>query len=529
MPAAAESKKRIKPFVAANRKPSMKGDDSQHEDIGKDLPRIKPKQILSVHPKPKGKKASPQKLAGSNGPRDNAESHNVDWSSFDALSKRNKTPWTVNSQSEKKSKQSHGEERVAGNRTSPKTTPHPQARVVTYVGPNLIFPKGDEFLPPPSAQPPAKEGSESDVEVLGDAEFPKATRSGGPIAYDDPLTLTDHDAAIDEGECLKEAMQLLAGATAAGSDDCSQQQSPTDDDLFADLAMDDDVSECFQEPYSPKTANALQKDHDIAPSHQPLAPSLPASQSSSILKEVSGNYSKQQLAQGIDLGESENEYPDSDLDTPFIELTTSDDLQPATPQTSSQRPPTPKLQWLPPKTFVPAKSPNVRNLPEVAHKVPFTVDGDPIPFMRPPFPKSVLDRSPIYGLINRTVLRTCFRIGEALNAASIASRACTDAVIELYARVIISCREGYKQYFQFADLFTDNPPYLSGVYAMLKDGGLWEQDSRPFLGEVGRGRMCRVLGRIKRGGSGKGVEMTILSVWECGWDDVGIAKGIVCT
>ena len=69
---------------------------------------------------------------------------------------------------------------------------------------------------------------------------------------------------------------------------------------------------------------------------------------------------------------------------------------------------------------------------------------------RPPFSKAVQNRSPILGLTDRTVLRICFRIGEALNAAAVALRENVDAIIEFYARVVSSSREasgGYKQYF----------------------------------------------------------------------------------
>ena len=220
----------------------------------------------------------------------------------------------------------------------------------------------------------------------------------------------------------------------------------------------------------------------------------------------------------------------------------------------------------------------------VPHKVQFSKRGEPIPFVRSPFPALIRDRSPILGLTNRVVLRTCFRMGEALNAASLASRQGTDAIIELYARAVDSSRQGFKQFFTFADLFTENPPYLKGVYGksacvivsllcfstrrtrlflsmnrnafrfdgrsrrlggfhtalirrntnplslagMWKGVDLWEQDSRVFLGEDAEGKMCRVLGRIKKE-RGKSPEITVLSIWECGWADVGISKGIMST
>ena len=220
----------------------------------------------------------------------------------------------------------------------------------------------------------------------------------------------------------------------------------------------------------------------------------------------------------------------------------------------TQRTPTlPKLQWMPPTPYTPPKrsvppssltnttspftpitklSPPSERSPNVpAHIVP-SKDGHPVPFVRPPFPTPLLPRSPIMGLSPTTVLRTCFRIGEALNAASVSLRKSIDAIVELYCRVKYSDREahGYKQFFELGDLFTpDKSPSLHGQYAIWKGVGLWEHDSRQFLGQCGRGKMARVIGRIKRGENNKGWEMNVLSVWEVDWEDIGIAKGVVCS
>ena len=174
----------------------------------------------------------------------------------------------------------------------------------------------------------------------------------------------------------------------------------------------------------------------------------------------------------------------------------------------------------------PISSPNT-----APHQIPFAPDGKPIPVVRPSFPASVLPRSPVTGLSPTTVLRTCLRIGEALNAASISLRNSVDALIELYCRIKYSDREanGYKQFFEFVDLFNpDRSPVLNGVYAIWKGVELWDFDSRAFLGDKGRGKMARVLGRMKRGEGGKGWEFTVLSIWEATWEDVGVVKGIIC-
>ena len=264
-------------------------------------------------------------------------------------------------------------------------------------------------------------------------------------------------------------------------------------------------------------------------------PQLPSSQQPCFLTHVAGNISKIKHKNVKPAEGSENCFDDDDLDDELMYLPRegSDIIQPSTPLTSPEKPSTPKLQWLPPKVYIPAKSSQIPVSPtDIAHLVPFNINGEPLPFTRPPFPKPIRDRSPILGLTNRAVLRTCFRIGEALNAAAVASRTNTDAVIELYARVIHSEREtekGFKQFFQFGDLFTDKPPYLSATYSLWKGVGLWDMDSKVFLGEEGRGTMARVLGRTKKREQGGGCEMVVLSIWEADWEDVGVAKGIVCS
>ena len=266
------------------------------------------------------------------------------------------------------------------------------------------------------------------------------------------------------------------------------------------------------------------------------SPQLPSSQQQpGILTHVSGNDGKAKHKNVKQAEGSENCFDDDDLDEKLMYLPaeSSDTIQQSTPLTSPEKPPTPKLQWLPPKVYIPAKSSQIPVSPtDIPHLVPFNINGEPLPFARPPFPKPIRDRSPILGLTNRAVLRTCFRIGEALNAAAVASRTNTDAVIELYARIIDSEREtdkGFKQFFQFGDLFTEKPPYLSATYSLWKGVGLWDMDSKMFLGEAGRGKMARALGRIKKREQGGGCEMVVLSIWEVDWEDVGITKGIVCS
>ena len=193
----------------------------------------------------------------------------------------------------------------------------------------------------------------------------------------------------------------------------------------------------------------------------------------------------------------------------------------------------PKLQWLPPKFHSSKASP--RTPPRQAKKSPNQSANRLSPFVRPPFPKAVLVDSPILGLTHETALRTCFRVGEALNAATAATHTDTDVFIELYARVNSSDRDtngGCKQRFEFWDLFTDKPPHLHGTFNLWKDTAQWDIDSKAFLGTTGRGRMCRAVGKVVRrqddGGKGPTKwEMLIFNIFEVGWEDVEVAKGVL--
>ena len=217
----------------------------------------------------------------------------------------------------------------------------------------------------------------------------------------------------------------------------------------------------------------------------------------------------------------------------------------------------PKLQWNPPTFYNPTLSSPVRGVDMSQKHVSRTLPvkslaslaltpktmistpahlplqahskGKPLAFVHPPFPAPILDRSPIIGLSSNSILRTCFRMGEALNAASAAARSNSETIIELYAVVTSSHREaqGVKQFFTLTDLFHPNKsPVLNGVYDLWKGVGLWEWDSRAFIGETGK--IARVVGTLQRQGKENVWCMKILSIWEADWDDVMFVKGIVC-
>ena len=146
------------------------------------------------------------------------------------------------------------------------------------------------------------------------------------------------------------------------------------------------------------------------------------------------------------------------------------------------------------------------------------------PIVRPPFPAPVRDRSPIIGLSPTLLLRTCFRVGEAINQANYAAKHGQQIVLELYARVLSSQRNEVKQDFVFRDLFHDKPPYIKGVYnaAIWKSVKLYDYDSERLLEER---RICRCIGTVKR--EGKEWVMMVLNAWEATWDDINWAEGIV--
>jgi len=83
------------------------------------------------------------------------------------------------------------------------------------------------------------------------------------------------------------------------------------------------------------------------------------------------------------------------------------------------------------------------------------------------------------------------------------------------------------------DIYHDHPPFLSGSYNLFRACSLWDEDSADLLGEQGKGKMVRVVGKVKKVGVGvqegmHGYWMEVLSVWACRWEDVERARGVVC-
>lgn len=146
------------------------------------------------------------------------------------------------------------------------------------------------------------------------------------------------------------------------------------------------------------------------------------------------------------------------------------------------------------------------------------------PITRPHFPVAVRDRSPIIGLSSKTVLRTCFRIGEVINQAHQAIKSGKHITFELYARILESERGDSKQYFTFCDLFHAKPPHLKAEYngALWKSVQLFNYDSKRLLRQ---GRIARCVGTMKR--EDKQWVMNVVNIWEATWEDIKWVEGIV--
>lgn len=155
------------------------------------------------------------------------------------------------------------------------------------------------------------------------------------------------------------------------------------------------------------------------------------------------------------------------------------------------------------------------------------------PFVRPPLPSPTTDRSPIPGLSPATVTRTCFRVGELVNAAAQCWKedsAIRPAVVfELFARVAHSSRDpaARTQSFQFKDLFTDHQPYPAGTLRNWKPGSIIDQQAR-LLGGEGKDRTCRCVCRVQRDlRDDLGWALEMHSVRETTWDEIQWVRRIL--
>lgn len=196
--------------------------------------------------------------------------------------------------------------------------------------------------------------------------------------------------------------------------------------------------------------------------------------------------------------------------------TPSTSLYDRIPEKDSSRPARP-AQRGPTSKFI---SPSTRHIRPAAHELNMT------PIVRPPFPAPVpLGWTPVVGLSANCLLRTVFRIGEIINAASHVAKSGQNVLFELYARVLSSQRDTVNQHFIFGDLFHSNPPHLHGEYSATIWRGLelHETDSGFFLDQTKL--PCRCIGKMKR--IKKGWVIQVLNIFPAQAEDIIWVEGIV--
>jgi hypothetical protein len=201
-------------------------------------------------------------------------------------------------------------------------------------------------------------------------------------------------------------------------------------------------------------------------------------------------------------------------------------------------------------TQVPPPHPSPRHFksPPKPNKIP------PVrmsPFLRSSFPKPVPSPSILPSLVPQRRIPTLFRIAEVHRLLATLSPRVPPQRIELYATVVSSRRDFHTktQEFTFADLFFPHrPPYLCGTYTAWKLGELFEEDSAPFLENVGGCKLCRAIVQVKRNGNARqgrsspiplpggsqgggreadALDSEVLNIWEATWEDVEYVKRIV--
>ncbi|KAF2258126.1 hypothetical protein CC78DRAFT_538024 [Lojkania enalia] len=234
--------------------------------------------------------------------------------------------------------------------------------------------------------------------------------------------------------------------------------------------------------------------------------------------------SSQYHCSDTELLRQEQSMPDSDYDV-FDEGLNDEDLLMVIPELTNYSSSSSTVDTnIAPQFLVPYVSPVLQNPRPRDQLVNLMEPVDRAPIVRPPFPLLVRDRSPVIGLSPDMLLRTCFRVGEAINAGCSAVRNGKNVILELYAKVRSSHRDNSKQNFVFCDIYHNKPPYINAAYdvAIWKSVELFNYDSGRLLQE---GRICRCIGRMKR--TGNVWEMTVMNIWEATWEDISWTEGIV--
>lgn len=81
------------------------------------------------------------------------------------------------------------------------------------------------------------------------------------------------------------------------------------------------------------------------------------------------------------------------------------------------------------------------------------------------------------------------------------------------------------------DIFHDKPPFLNGLYELAKACEIWDKRSEVFLGDAGKGKMARAIGRMKKRNRGDGTPSFVIQISgirETNWEDVDWLRGIIC-
>ncbi|KAK3492920.1 uncharacterized protein B0T23DRAFT_152867 [Neurospora hispaniola] len=152
------------------------------------------------------------------------------------------------------------------------------------------------------------------------------------------------------------------------------------------------------------------------------------------------------------------------------------------------------------------------------------------PFARPPFRSPLRNKSPVEGLLNTTVLRTCFRLDSVFKEVTQCFREDQEVTFELFARVSYSSREkgSRVQHFQLIDLFEEQPPHLSGVLTRWKNDSLVEKEASRFL-DVPNNKMCRCMCRPRKAKKPEiGWDLEVLRIRVTDWHEIESVRSVVC-
>jgi len=71
------------------------------------------------------------------------------------------------------------------------------------------------------------------------------------------------------------------------------------------------------------------------------------------------------------------------------------------------------------------------------------------------------------------------------------------------------------------------------VYSHFRNSKLYNEDAHKLLGDNGKGKMVKVVGKVRRWTRKDQVpttkySMEISAIWECGWDEVEKARDAIC-